>query len=50
VVIGKLKLDFFNSKHLKNHDKSINDLKKPSKKKQTQPKTKNQPEFKFVFS
>jgi len=49
MVARKLKLKFFNPKHLKNHDKPINDLKKPPKKK-TQPETKNQPGFKFVFS
>jgi hypothetical protein len=40
LVTGKLKLNFFNPKHLKNHDKSINDLKKPPKKNKLNPKSK----------
>ena len=35
MVARKLKLKFFNPKHLKNHDKPINDLKKPPKKNST---------------
>jgi hypothetical protein len=43
----------FDPKHHRNHDKSIHGLKKNPKnrlKNQTQPKTKNQPEFRSVFS
>jgi len=39
----------FDLKHPRNHDKSIHDLKKPSKN-QTQSETKNQLGLRFVFS
>jgi len=48
MVARKLKLKFFNPKHLKNHDKPISDLKKPPKKK-LNPKPKINPGSNLFF-